>query len=277
MRWRGDGEFPEADGHSGPPATLRAGAAGACHAPQVRTVEQALWREAPLVCLGPFSPGPRPARAATSALGPRRTPCAKVIGGGRAFRNGHRRAATGSAVDWAAGPLGPVEEWSDSLRTAVRAVMPAQVPILLMWGPELTQIYNDANRLFMGNKHPAAMGLPAAQTWQEMWPEVGPLVWSVARGGEPISRVIRCSSLTATAYPDESSWTFSYSPWPDSLGEEAESRALGLETALREIAASGWPWASLGATTGLRIRSPSRCFAGSAMTPIRGSLKWPKR
>ena len=52
----------------------------------------------------------------------------------------------------------------------------------LLWGPELIQIYNDAYAPLMGLKHPAGLGQPAAECWQEVWEVAGPLYVRVFAG-----------------------------------------------------------------------------------------------
>ena len=49
-----------------------------------------------------------------------------------------------ASVDWAATPLGPVASWPASLRFAVRTVLASRFPMVLTWGPEYRQLYNDA-------------------------------------------------------------------------------------------------------------------------------------
>ena len=46
--------------------------------------------------------------------------------------------------NWARTSLGPVSEWPDALAFSVRMVMANGIPGLVLWGRELTQIYNDA-------------------------------------------------------------------------------------------------------------------------------------
>jgi hypothetical protein len=48
--------------------------------------------------------------------------------------------------DWANSPLGPVEQWPVSLRTAVGIVLNSRFPMLMWWGNDLIQFYNDAYR-----------------------------------------------------------------------------------------------------------------------------------
>ncbi len=84
------------------------------------------------------------------------------------------------SLDWAATPLGPVEDWSIGLRTAVRLCLASDFAMLVVWGPELIQIYNDRYREVLGStKHPAALGEPAERIWTEIWDEIGPMFHEV--------------------------------------------------------------------------------------------------
>ena len=47
-------------------------------------------------------------------------------------------------TDWARTPLGPVDTWPHSLQTTAALVLGSGFPMILVWGPELIQIYNDA-------------------------------------------------------------------------------------------------------------------------------------
>ena len=82
--------------------------------------------------------------------------------------------------NWAATPVGPVAEWPPSLRTTVDLVLGSAFPQIVVWGPELIQIYNDAYRELIGTKHPSALGQPTRECWPEVWEHNGPLfdrVW----------------------------------------------------------------------------------------------------
>src|SRR4051812_50230468 len=78
-----------------------------------------------------------------------------------------------AAFDWAGTPLGPVETWPASLRFAVRTVLVSRFPMVLTWGPEFTQFYNDAYAPFIGAKHPA-IGEDIRVTLAEGWDALGP-------------------------------------------------------------------------------------------------------
>src|SRR5258706_91694 len=62
------------------------------------------------------------------------------------------------ARDWSRSPLGPLEGWQQSLRTAVGMLLASRAQIILFWGPDFVVLYNDAYRPVFGGKHPDAIG-----------------------------------------------------------------------------------------------------------------------
>lgn len=74
------------------------------------------------------------------------------------FQFGGELAALCRNMDWSATPLGPVEFWPASLRTVASLVVASPSPMIVLWGPELVQIYNDGYRDVLGAKHPAGLG-----------------------------------------------------------------------------------------------------------------------
>ena len=56
--------------------------------------------------------------------------------------------------DWAATPLGPVEHWPGALRVLVDMLLPNGFPMVVLWGPQLVQLYNDGYRLILGTRPP---------------------------------------------------------------------------------------------------------------------------
>ncbi len=89
-------------------------------------------------------------------------------------------------TDWAATPLGPVQEWSPALRAVVRAALDSPFPINLWCGPALVLIYNDAYTRVLGNKHPSALGRPGSEVWWEIWPQIAGMFDQIRAGGPPI-------------------------------------------------------------------------------------------
>ena len=66
------------------------------------------------------------------------------------FADGGEAGRLMAAYDWSATPFGPVESWPASLRYAVRTVLVSRFPMVLTWGPEFRQFYNDAYAPLIG-------------------------------------------------------------------------------------------------------------------------------
>jgi len=62
------------------------------------------------------------------------------------------------AFDWGSTAIGAVSEWTDTLLGAVNMMLCASHPILLLCGPELILLYNDAFRPILSDRHPEALG-----------------------------------------------------------------------------------------------------------------------
>src|SRR5450830_765184 len=96
--------------------------------------------------------------------------------------SGREAAALIARLDWEKSPLGQTNDWPQSLRTAVDIVVNSPMPMLLLWGSQLTQLYNDGFALLAGNKHPGAMGQPTHQTWPELEGFTAPIYAAVLAG-----------------------------------------------------------------------------------------------
>ncbi|WP_199296097.1 ATP-binding protein [Trichocoleus sp. FACHB-591] len=120
--------------------------------------------------------------------------------------------------DWSQTSLGPVEQWSQSLKTAVRIMLTSQQPMFVWWGEELINLYNDAYKAILGGKHPGVLGQPASVVWREIWNQVGPRAASVMRKNEGTYDEALLLIMERNGYPEETYYTFSYSPVPDDEG-----------------------------------------------------------
>ncbi|MBV9281159.1 MAG: PAS domain S-box protein, partial [Chloroflexi bacterium] len=74
--------------------------------------------------------------------------------------------------DWAATPLGPLDSWPQSIRTAVELMLAMRQPVCLWWGAEPRLLYNDEYLTILGGKHLDALG----RTMPEVWPELADTV-----------------------------------------------------------------------------------------------------
>ena len=70
--------------------------------------------------------------------------------------------------DWSSTPLGPLEQWPQSLKTATAILLHSPVPIVLLWGADGTMIYNDAYAVFGGARHPRLLGSKVLEGWPEV-------------------------------------------------------------------------------------------------------------
>lgn len=122
------------------------------------------------------------------------------------------------SIDWSNTPLGSVDTWPQSLKTCIRIVMTSRQPMFVWWGKELINIYNDAYISIVGGKHPAAMGIPAREVWREIWDEVGPRAEKAMRDNEGTYDEALLLIMERNGYPEETYYTFSYSPVPADEG-----------------------------------------------------------
>ncbi|WDR05107.1 HWE histidine kinase domain-containing protein [Devosia rhodophyticola] len=117
------------------------------------------------------------------------------------------------AHDWANSPLGPPENWPQSLRLTIRLILNTRHPMFIWWGPDLIQFYNDAYRLTMGpERHPSALGQCGRDCWQEIWPIIGPQIEQVMSGRGSTWDEDRLVPVTRHGKLEQVWWTYSYSP-----------------------------------------------------------------
>lgn len=88
------------------------------------------------------------------------------------FRNsllaGGECGALIAARDWSATPLGPVDRWPASLRTALLILLRSAVPMVMLWGEQGIMLYNDGYSRFAGARHPDLLGSRVREGWLEV-------------------------------------------------------------------------------------------------------------
>ena len=142
------------------------------------------------------------------------------------------------ALDWAGTPLGPVGDWSHSLRTTADIVLASRNPMFLWWGPELVQLYNDAYRpsLGEGGRHPRALGMRGKEFWTDIWAAIGPQIEQVMTAGEPTWHEDQYLPIERNGRLEDVWWTYSYSPVRDDDGRIMGTLVVCLETTNRMVA-----------------------------------------
>ncbi|HEU0029537.1 MAG TPA: ATP-binding protein [Kofleriaceae bacterium] len=145
------------------------------------------------------------------------------------FIAGGEMGAAVRALDWSATPLGPVEQWSPTLRSAVSTCLESRFPILVWWGEPLIMIYNDAYKVMLADKHPRALGRAGRDVWPEIWDLIGPMLSGVLERGEATWSEDQQLFALRNGFLEETYFTFSYSPIREDSG-----RIGGVFTAVTE-------------------------------------------
>jgi hypothetical protein len=140
----------------------------------------------------------------------------------------HARALL--AFPWATTPVGPVDGWPEQLRLLVQVMLSSEFPMMIVWGNEYTQLYNDGFRPILGtDKHPGALGRSARETWSEIWDEIGPLFAKVF-AGEAVWNADHRLLINRNGYDEETFFTYSYSPIHDDSDSVAGLLVVATET-----------------------------------------------
>jgi PAS domain S-box-containing protein len=126
-------------------------------------------------------------------------------------------------LDWSTTPLGPPAQWSANLRMIVSLLLANRFPLVLGWGPQYIQIYNDAYLPILGTKHPRALGQPVSACWSEIWDVLQPLIDTPFHGGPATWMEDAEFEVHRHGFTEESHFTIAYSPVPD----EAAPRGIG--------------------------------------------------
>jgi serine phosphatase RsbU (regulator of sigma subunit) len=139
------------------------------------------------------------------------------------------------AFPWATTPIGPVDAWPDQLHLLVQVMLSSEFPMMIVWGPEYTQLYNDAFRPILGTgKHPGALGRSVRETWAEIWDDIGPLFASVL-AGEAVWNADHRLLINRNGYDEETYFTYSYSPIHDDSDLVAGLLVVATETTAQVV------------------------------------------
>jgi PAS domain S-box-containing protein len=132
-------------------------------------------------------------------------------------------------TDWSRSPLGDASLWPQSLRTAVDIVLHSPMPMLLLWGPQLTQIYNNGFAMLAGSKHPHAFGQPAHLIWPELQEFTDP-IYSAVLQGQVRSYNERRFTLQRDGKESDFWLDLTYSPIRDESAQVAGILVTAIET-----------------------------------------------
>jgi signal transduction histidine kinase len=181
----------------------------------------------------------------------------------RATASGGETGGLVRRFDWARTPLGPLESWPLVLQAAVSTCLSSSFPMVLNWGAELIQIYNDAAIPVFGNRHPASMGGSCRDTFPEFWQftAVEAIQKHIFETALPFHSEDERLLINRGGFLEESYYTFSLSPILDDAGNVLGILNTFVETTSRILAERRLATLRLLAERAVRARSASEACA----------------
>src|ERR1700733_5157399 len=116
------------------------------------------------------------------------------------------------AFDWSRTPLGPIEEWSDTLLATANLMLHSPFPTILSWGPEMVFLYNDAAISTLTMKHPKALGGLYREVFDEAWDLVGGDLEACFYRGETAVRDNMFIPILFNGVLEDHYWSYSLIP-----------------------------------------------------------------
>ena len=137
--------------------------------------------------------------------------------------------------DWSSTAIGSSENWPQSLRTVVDLVLGSPLAMIVLWGPEFVQVYNDAYAVIAGARHPRALGQPTRECWPEVW-QFNSIVYSAVMAGEARSFPGQRLVIERRGVFEDAWFDLTYSPVRDEAGKTAGVFVTVIETTDRMLA-----------------------------------------
>jgi PAS domain S-box-containing protein len=113
--------------------------------------------------------------------------------------------------DWRTTSVGDVSIWPAALKAALSICLGSSAPCAVLWGANNILFYNDAYVPVLAERHPAAMGKPAADVWPELFPAVGEKLKRVM-AGEGQSERRHPMTFSRAGRSVETFWDYAYTP-----------------------------------------------------------------
>lgn len=149
------------------------------------------------------------------------------------------------SMDWSSTPLGSLAGWPQSLRIIVNTVLAGSFPMAVLWGRDLTLIYNDGYAKIAAGKHPWALGRSVREVWPEVWEFSRPIFERVMDRGETVhledqlfgiargARAARAARAGSATRVEDAWFTLSYSPIRNEQGGIGGTLVTLIETTQR--------------------------------------------
>ncbi len=118
---------------------------------------------------------------------------------------------------WTDTSLGLPHQWPLALTTLVGVMLSSNQAMFIAWGPDRVLLYNDAYAEVLASKHPDALGRDFLEVWQEIRADLVPIV-EQAYQGKPVHMDDITLIMHRKGYPEETHFSFSYTPVRDESG-----------------------------------------------------------
>ena len=147
------------------------------------------------------------------------------------------------SIDWTDTPLGPPDVWPSALKQTVSMMLGTTFPVLICWGKDYIQLYNDAFDFIIGvAQQRRVAGQSARKTYAKIWNDLKPVIEDVMKGqtvGFPNFMV----RLNRNGHSEECYFDFSGSPIREDDGNIGGILLICAETtekmrAVEEVAAT---------------------------------------
>ncbi|KAF1045926.1 chemotaxis protein CheB [Xylophilus sp.] len=140
------------------------------------------------------------------------------------------------AVAWESSALGQVLHWPAALKAVAAAMLGSGFGTCIAWGPDFSQLYNDAWIGVLGSKHPGAAGTSSHVTWREHWPSLAATYRRVLETSQTSYVEDFLLELRRHGYTEEAYVTLSCSPLADDSGAVRGVMTIATETTPRVLA-----------------------------------------
>ncbi|KAK9423185.1 hypothetical protein SUNI508_04479 [Seiridium unicorne] len=114
--------------------------------------------------------------------------------------------------DWTSSSCGPIETWPDELRQACEMALAMPDPVCIMWGSDLTLIYNKPWSAIAGERHPRALGRPYVENWREVHSVYVKLFGTMKHTGQSAKQESVSRILTRNGYPEQIYANLTFAP-----------------------------------------------------------------
>jgi signal transduction histidine kinase/ActR/RegA family two-component response regulator len=119
--------------------------------------------------------------------------------------------------DWSACTIGQPAGWSPTLRNAASLILESEFPMYVVWGPQLSFLYNAAFAALLDTHHPQVLGQPLAEVLPAMWAGVQPLIERALAGHPTYGEDVPCP-VWRDGRMGNGWFTLAYSPLRDDHG-----------------------------------------------------------